>query len=60
MCRMPHKESHMATNLAIDPDLLEGHFFQWCQIGNCGVEEADPFQLQFSQRSQVRDPRIIY
>jgi len=23
MCRLPHKESHMATNLAIDPDLLD-------------------------------------
>lgn len=23
MCRLPHKESHMATNLAIDPELLE-------------------------------------
>jgi Arc/MetJ family transcription regulator len=23
VCRLPHKESHMATNLAIDPDLLE-------------------------------------
>lgn len=22
MCRLPHKETHMATNLAIDPDLL--------------------------------------
>ena len=23
MCKLTHKESHMATNLAIDPDLLE-------------------------------------
>jgi hypothetical protein len=23
MCRLPHKEIHMATNLAIDPDLLD-------------------------------------
>lgn len=23
VCRLPHKETHMATNLAIDPDLLE-------------------------------------
>lgn len=23
MCRLPHKELHMATNLAIDPDLLD-------------------------------------
>ena len=23
MCRLPHKEMHMATNLAIDPDLLD-------------------------------------
>ena len=23
MCKIPHKESHMATNLAIDPDLLD-------------------------------------
>ena len=23
MCRLPHREIHMATNLAIDPDLLD-------------------------------------
>ena len=23
MCKLPHKETHMATNLAIDPALLE-------------------------------------
>lgn len=23
LCRLPHKETHMATNLAIDPDLLD-------------------------------------
>lgn len=23
MCRLPHKEAHMVTNLAIDPDLLD-------------------------------------
>lgn len=23
MCRIPHMEAHMATNLAIDPDLLD-------------------------------------
>ena len=23
MCRFPHREMHMATNLAIDPDLLD-------------------------------------
>jgi hypothetical protein len=23
MCRLPHKEYHMATNLAIDPDLID-------------------------------------
>ena len=23
VCRLPHKEIHMATNLAIDPDLLD-------------------------------------
>ena len=23
LCKIPHKEAHMATNLAIDPDLLD-------------------------------------